>query len=401
MKNLFNSTLLASAAIAALIAALVAGPPTSADATEHRVVLSKSFTGDVEALTATLQRFFVDKVGPGDTFSLWDGPTNKRVNEIAVPNDDRYTVAKRKVRKFAREVSAFGPFIQKRASTSGSSSGEMDTLSVLRGVGDNRIDRNEDIHVLMIGSPIQITRDAAWSMRDEDGALRVPTDAALLTPASSTPYSVAGREDTLSRVYVHMCTVGGPSLNQREDMALRHVWGQWTSHQSGALVTWADDLSVCIDRFSASITEPIDTGAPDRSLPPAMLNPGWTTHEIAGKAEVSQEITRGKEPVQPDVFNIFFKANHPKMRGLIVFTGVEYASSLFPIRFTHKWCYFNSAAGQDGVQVRIDVAKKAYGKAPVWDSPTDKELKAAGVTREDFDLARTVCQFPTDGGVRP
>lgn len=163
-------------------------------------------------------------------------------------------------------------------------------------------------------------------------------------------------------------------------------------------MTWADDIPVCVERFSAAITEPINTGAPNMALPPAMLSTTWIAHEITGKTEMPVDATRGEEPVQPDVFNVFFKANHPQMRGLIVFTGVEYDPPLYPGRYNSSWCYFNSAAGQDGVQVRIDIAKKAYGEAPVWNTPTDKELKAAGVTRANFDLARTVCQFPMDGG---
>lgn len=202
MTNISMSTLLASAAAAVL----AAGTPAASEAAEYRVVVSETFKGDAEALTGALQRFFVNRVRPGDTFSLWDGTENKRIVKITVPDDKRYEVVKRKVRKFAREIARIGRFVKDRASGEADASARLDTLSVLRGVGDNRVDAGEDIHVLMIGSPLQVTLDTDWSMIGDDGEHRVPTDAALLTTPASTPYSsqrARGRPEGQLHPYVH------------------------------------------------------------------------------------------------------------------------------------------------------------------------------------------------------
>ncbi|NQW09351.1 MAG: hypothetical protein HQ481_05635 [Alphaproteobacteria bacterium] len=387
MKSSHIRNLLGTVAMVSMLAS------TPAFSTEYRLVWPERYAGDGEALNTAAWQVFANIVGPGDTFSVWDGTNNKRIAKIAVPDDERYAVLKRKMRKFAREIAQIGAFLKDRASPGSSASGSLDLLLVLRGLGDNRIEANEDIHVLLIGAPLQVTRDPAWSMISEDGELQVPTDAAMFSRAYRTPYSVEGRANALARSFVHMCTLGRPKLDRLQDMALRHVWGRWTAAQGGTLATWADDLSVCVERLTARVTQPVETGAPDSSLPPAMVRPAWNASEHDDDGE-----DNGTERVQPDVFNVFFKAVHPRMRGLIVYTGVEYAPANYPARYNNAWCYFNSAAGRDGVQVRVNVGDMEPGDEPVWHTPSKRELEAAGVSREDFALARSVCRFPAHGG---
>ena len=382
MKRSVIRGLLVGTAVAAVLAATPAG------ATEYRAVLADTYNGDTDRLISELGRVFAEKVGPGDTFSLWDGTNNKRVAKIAVPDDKRYSVVKRKMRKFAREIAKIASFLKGLTPGGAPAPGRLDTLSVMRGVGDNRTGSDDDIHVLLIGNPLQVTHDPVWSMIGEDGQLQMPTDAALLSPSYRTPYSVKGRDGLLDKTFIHMCTAGGAKSSPLQDMALRHVWGQWTAAQGGALATWADDISVCVERFGARVATPIKIAAPDKSLPPAMVRPVWN----------ASDRDENGGTVQPDVFNVFFKANHERVQGLIVYTGVEYRPDRYPARYNSAWCYFNSAAGRDGVQVRIAVGDKVFGKAPAWSTPSKRELKAAGITREDFELARAVCRFPAEDG---
>jgi hypothetical protein len=355
-------------------------------ATEYRIVLPARYGGDADALTAAVGKVFADHVGPDDVLIVQDGTANKRIAKIAVPDDERYTVAKRKMRKFSGEIGRIATFLE--ALSSGNSDADrLDILSVLQGVGDDRIGMGGDIHVLVIGSPVQATSDPSWSMIGEDGTLQVPTDAALVSMEQRTPYSTAGRENALAGVYVHMCG-GGVRLSRLDDMSLRHVWAQWTAAQGGVLATWTDDLAVCFERFVNTVTEPVSMIVPDISLPPAMMRPVWN------EAERGEEARRP----QPKSFNVFFNAAHPNVKGLIVYTGVEYDPKRYPALFDHAWCYLNSAAGKDGVQVRIDIGRKQFGNDPVWHDATDRELKAAGLSRNDAVAARDVCQFPGTGG---
>ncbi len=382
MKNLFEKNLIAGAAIAAFLAT------APSQATEYRAVLPESVNIEGDALTRALGRVFADKVGPGDTFSLWDGTNNKRIAKITVPDDERYTTTMRKMRKFSHKIGTIARHLKGLSSNSQSAPGHLDLLSVLHGVGDNRIVADEDIHLIIIGLPVQATHDRIWSMVRDEGKIQVPTDAAILSRGYRTPYSVAGRENALSGVYVHMCNIGGSTLLRLDEMSLRHVWGQLIRAQGGALVTWSSDMSVCVERFAAAVTKPLEIAAPDKSLPPAMMRPVWNE---------SERIKEGERP-QPEAFDVFFNADHPSVDGLIVYTGVEYEPENYPIRYDHAWCYFNSAAGRDAVQVRINVARKQFGHDPVWHEASDQELSAAGVSREDAELARDVCQFPKVGG---
>lgn len=372
--------LLAGVAISAMLASHPAG------ATEFRLVLPASYEGDGEAVGTAAWQVFVNNVGPGDTLSVFDGTGNQRIAKVEVPDDERYTVQKRKVRKFGPEVAKIGAFAKQATSGGSPAPGRQDILSVLRGLGDNRIGADEDIHVLLVGAPLQVTDDPAWSMIGTDGEVQVPTDAAMLSQATRTPYSVSGREKALARSFIHICTIGGPQLARLQDLALRHAWGQWIAAQGGVLATWAGDLSVCVERFGARVTQALSVAAPNTTLPPAMMRPAWNASAADGGD--------GGTKARPDVFNVFFKAAHPRVRGLLVYTGVEYAPANYPARYNNAWCYFNSAAGKDGVQVRVSVGDMLFGGKPVWHKPDKRELEAAGISRGDFEAARSACRFP-------
>ena len=384
MTRMHVRNLLAGVAVSAMLV----GHP--ANATEFRLVLPASYEGDGEALGTAAWQVFVNNVGPGDTLSAFDGTRNQRIAKIEVPDDERYAAVKRKVRTFGPEAAKINAFAKAAASGGSPAPGQQDILSVLRGLGDNRIGKDEDVHVLLIGTPLQATDDPAWSMIGTDGEVQVPTDAAMLSQATRTPYSVSGRENALARSFIHVCTVGGPQLARLQDLTLRHVWGQWITAQGGVLATWAEDPSVCMERFGARVTQPLVLGEPNTALPPAMMRPAWNASATDGGDS-------GKK-AQPDVFNVFFKAAHPRVRGLLVYTGVEYAPVNYPARYNNAWCYFNSAAGKDGVQVRVSVGEMTFGGKPVWHKADKRELEAAGISRGDFEAARSACRFPERQG---
>ncbi|WP_417518003.1 hypothetical protein [Minwuia sp.] len=381
MMTTYVRNLLGGVAIAAALSA------TSATADEYRVVLPDHYDGDLAELTAELGSFFNGKIGPGEAFTVFDGTSNKRIARIDVPDEERFQYPRARLRAFAGEIGKVGRFLTALGNGDKGVPGRLDLLSVLRGIGDNRVDRDGQMHVLVLGRPVQYTRDPAWSMIGEKGRLQIPSDAALVSDATRTPYSVSARKDALAGVNVHVCGVGGWKLSRLDDLSLRHVWGTWIAAQGGAMVTWAHDLAVCFERFRSGVSEAISVAEPDLTLPPAMLRPVWN----------ESERLEGKERPVPESFNIFFKKDHPSVRGLIVFTGVEYDPAHYPSRYDHAWCYFTSAAGRDGAQVRVNVGKKVFAALPTWHKVTDRALKAAGVSRDDFVRARSVCQFPVDG----
>lgn len=365
----------------------IAALPVAAEATEFQIVLPTHFSGDADALTAAVGKAFAERVGPGDVFVVHDGTKDQRIAKISVPDDDRYKAGKRKFRKFEPEIAKIGAFLS-GLSADPTSEDRLDILAVLHGIGDDRIQgKDEAIHAMIVGSPVQSLAEPEWSMVSEDRTLQVPTDAAMLSSTVRTPYSVSNRPQSLDTVYVHICG-GGPELSPLNDMALRHVWGTWIAAQGGTLATWTDDLAVCVERVTATETTPVTVAQSDMTLPPAMMAPVWNEADRPGQVHRPQ----------PKSFNVFFNERHPSVPGLFVTTGIEYAPELYPSEYNNAWCYFNSAAGQDAVHVRVSIATKRYGNKIVWRNPTDEELKAAGVSRSDAELARSACQFPEEAG---
>jgi len=359
--------------------------PLTALATSYRVILPASYAGDSEKLGAELWQFFADTLGPTDSLDMRDGQ-NKRIVKITIPNDERYKVQKRKKRKFAKELGKINSYLKGLGAQNKQAIGGLNMLSALQGLGDNRINTDET-HVLMVGTPVQITQDPAWSMIGQDGKLQVPTDTALLSASYRTPYSVTGRKNLLANTSLHICPTQKLKLSRLENMALRHVWGQWMAGQGGNLVTWSSDLSECMERFGAKVTQAVKLGKPDQSLPPAMVRPVWN----------EADRVQGTQQAQPDVFNIFFKIGHPTIKGILVYTGVAYKPSNYPHHYDNSWCYFYRIDRKTGVEVRLPVADKDYDKAVVPRTVTDKQLKSVGLSREDFKLARSSCQFPLEG----
>ena len=350
------------------------------------IYLPERYSGDLETPNSSLWRVFAEGALPGVTLNIWNGTQNKRVAHIAVPDDRRYGVLKRRMRKFAAETAKIAAFTA--SLKDGGSAGEdrIDLLSVLRAIGENRLDRDQPLHVMIAGSPVQILREPSWSMVGEDGSLQFPSDGAIRAADLQSPYGTSGRKDHLRNAFVHMCVTDGARRNSFENAALRRVWSHWTGLQGGALVTWAEDISVCFERFQAGVKEPVEVVRLTDTASIGMVR----------SARQADESAKTAKREQPEAFNLFYKMNHPSIEGLIVFTGVEYVPADYPRRYVTSWCYFNSASNRDGIQVRIGVGDKTPGSSPNWHDVSDAQLNAAGVSRANFETSKSACRFPQD-----
>lgn len=358
-----------------------------AEAADLSLYAPERYSGDKNDLEKHFWGVFADQALPGVTMDVWNGTRNERISQIAVPDDERYIVVKRRTRKFAGELGRIGKFIADIDTAASTSPDRLDLLGVLRSIGDNRLRRETPLHVLALGSPDQYLAEPDWSMRDETGVLRVPSDRALSAPDSKSPYGTAGRKGSLNNVYIHVCVTDEGNRNSFESISLRRAWAHWTELQGGSLVTWSGDLSVCFERFQAEVADAIKVEPLNNTGPLGMVD-----------VDTVAQQTANAEQAQPDIYSIFHKVDHPTVDGLIVYTGVEYMREDFPDRYSNSWCYFNSAANAGSVQVRIDVGDRYPETGIIWNDVSDDALKAAGITKGDLEAAKAACRFPEDDG---
>lgn len=323
-------------------------------------------------------------LGLGDVLSFTDGRDGRRIADFRVPSDDpAFEVPNHKLRFFSKGLTALTARFENLQGDQGTDeAAHLDVLRVIRGLEDRRVETFKNHHVLFVGSPVQLTDDPGFSMQDDQGQLRIPSDAHITSSLKQTPFGRAATGKPLDGLTVHFCVTDRDSRTSFQDHVLMRFWNQYLFERGSALASWTDDLSICFDRFKGRKLNRIDVADLDSSSPFAMVDVG---------GDVGQ---RSPTKAGPDVFNLFSSAHHPTITGLLVYTGIEYNPGDYPGVYTHAWCYAH-IVNEDGAQVRLNIGSKSPGEMPTWDVPTARSLRASGVSRSDFDRSREACLFPT------
>ena len=367
------------------LALTMAGPTLAADWT---VALPTALPGGKASIETPLWDFFAEILGPGDRYAVENATAPGRIALIDIPDEESYARARRKAKKFQAENARIYAHLESMASAPAA----IDLTGLLRREALNRLDPERPLALLVVGDSVQaFAKEPGFSMRDETGAIRVPSDGHLSAPLAKTPWGLGAEgTDGLRNVVVHLCLVGeAGALTDDAENRLRRFWSLYVRQRGGTLATWSDDLPRCFERFAARVSTPLVDETPN---PKDKL---LVMREV-GEAEVAVETREdGKtvvNGVEVDSFDIFAYERHPTLSGVQVVTGVQYKPADYPETYEHAWCYFSVT--KRGVEIKFDLGSKVPGRAPYLKSGTASARSAAGITMTDFEAGKTACQWP-------
>ncbi|MEM7530383.1 MAG: hypothetical protein AAF416_22540 [Pseudomonadota bacterium] len=264
----------------------------------------------------------------------------------------------------------------------------VDILKLLAEIPLSRPDAETPIEVLIIGDPIQtVAGEPHFSMRDDEGGFRLPSDAHIRASLAETPYGTAGREAALAAVTVHLCRVpDGEAWASDADEALNRFWSLFIAHQGGQLATWTDDLATCLDRFVERARKGAKAFVLDES------EEGLVMKTVSRAKVATEDGTATLGGIEVESFNLFSTRAHPMLPGVEVVTGIKYDPRHYPRRYDHAWCYF--VRYRNGVPVRFDIGARSYGQSVRWRSAQVRAQRTAGIAASDVLAAREACQLP-------
>lgn len=361
----------------------------SSHAEDIVLVLPESFSGPQQRLKADIDAMFLDRLKPGGTMTIFNGTRVTSVAQVALPDDERFERKRYRVKKFASELGKMLSFAEE-ASTNGKASADILLPEFFAFYAANRTDAGTP-EVMIIGGGLYASpSDSSAAIRlDADQSLYVPSQRLILGSLEESPYGTAGQEDTLSGLLVHMCDpYADTPLSTFQEAALRKAWGLWLKAQGAVLLTFTQDLSTCIDRFTQSARNvpeayEFDSEQEDmlamlrvRREPLSLfdLEPNWPRPEIS-------------------VFTEFESHPHPYMAGVEIDTGTRFRRETWP-DFSYSWC--NVSYHRNGVRILITLGNRSPKGDVVWQDITPNELEAAGISLADAEAGRTACRLPGD-----
>ncbi|MEL6479026.1 MAG: hypothetical protein AAFR17_16990 [Pseudomonadota bacterium] len=370
--------------------ALALGVAPMAAAEEWGIALPTSLPGGKARIEAPLWAVFTDVIAPGDRYRVVNGTRPGRIALIDLPEDQKMTRKTRRAQAFRAENGRIYEHL--KAMEDGPA--PLDLAGLLRREAANRSADRADLALLILGDPTQLMPDApSFSMRDESGVLRIPSDRHLSVGLQISPWGL-GLEGSagLAGIDVHICPVGQSArLSPAEDAALRRFWALYLAARSGQLASWEGDLETCFERFAARRTGPVVEVAAnphDRDL--VMRRVGHQTIEtVTGVSASGKTVIDG---VEVEDFSLFADRSHPTLPGVDVVTGVRYAPEEYPKRYQLAWCYFS--VRRNGTEVKFDLGTKRQGKAVDPLSSTVQARRAAGIDLSDVEAGARACQWP-------
>lgn len=374
---------LASSAAALMISLTT----VSAVSSELVVALPETYPGDATTLKTEMWDVFLSNVGPDTSYRVINGTSGKQAAHIKVPDDEKYDRVRWRIKQFAKQNAEIGGLLERYQDGVGTA--QIDIPAIMRNLGDNRLNNDGEIDLLIVGSPVHLSEtESHFSMRNSDSAFLIPSDAHITGSLSQTPYGTAGRESGLKNVSVHFCTVTSTDdWNSAYSEAIHRFWSHSIAQQGGKLVTWTDSAKSCFERFKAKARNTRVEFAPlDDKIALAMLP---VSREQVETLELGRKALKD---IVIDEFNVFPTAPHPWVSNLEVVTGIKYRASEYPQKFQTSWCYFNRVVG--GVQIKIDVGTMEFGEKPKWLEPSESTLNSAKISRTNVIAARDACQFP-------
>lgn len=359
---------------------------TTALAAEMVIAVPEAYPGDAGLFNAEMWSVFTTTVKPGDGYTVLNGTQGEQIAQIQMPDDPKFERIKPRIRSFGAENARIGAVLSGYQENTGAAL--IDIPAILRNLGDNRLDKDAETDLVIVGNPVHIAQNEPhFSMRDLNGALQIPSDAHIAASLAETPYGTSGRESGLQNVFVHFCLLpDGEGWNSAYDEAAHRFWALHIEQQGGTLVTWTDDIKACFSRFKAKARNSA------KSFTLQTDDIGLAMIQVSRDQIATLERgTKAVKDIAIDKFNVFPDAPHPRL-AVTVTTGIEYMATQYPEKFVHSWCYFLRHI--EGAEVRVTVGTMSYGGTPRWKTPSANTLKAANVSQEDVYAAQEACQFP-------
>lgn len=369
-----------------LSAALAASVAMPAVAGNWSIAIRDALPHGGEDLNQAAWAFFLRHLGPGDRYTVLNATVPGQIASISVPDDARYTRPKWRAQSFAQENRRIADHL------GGLEAGDpdVDLIGVLRHVALSRIDPERPLDLMIVGSALQRFLDTLALSMGQGDAVFIPSPEHLTASVRETPYGIGAEgPGGLQNIYLHLCPIAD-DLRSDEAAALQSVYGRYVAARGGTLVTWSQDLATCFERWAAEVRDPLEIAPYGEATGQLAMVPVGQA-EIVVEPEPTTVIVNG---IEVDQFNLFSTAPHPTLTGVEVTTGVVYEPGKYPDVYEQAYCYFN--VRQAGTHLRLDLGEKRFGRAPSLDHPSTATLRAAGITRGDYEAGRTACQWPTD-----
>ena len=196
---------------------------------------------------------FATEMDHGDRMTFVDGDSLSTIGVFQVPEDTRYSSRNARLKANQTILGALSRFVRQAKPPKGSGApGVVAALrmpQVLRKVAAMR-SGDVALDVIALGSVrYDDPSEPAFSMAE-----RIPGDGHLGYTAGTTPYGVAGHEQSLSGVRVHW--VYPDALSDRPDYYIRRWWTLFVEAQAGKLVSYGHDLIGVLNRVKSHADAP-------------------------------------------------------------------------------------------------------------------------------------------------
>ena len=216
----------------------------------------------------------IGNLNPGDNFTLLNATDGSIVAHLSLPNQGRYKLAKYKGQVLAEGIPRVRAYLTAMAKAEPATAQALvtDVTAVAAAIGDLRGDAGLPARVLMVGNALRLDdRDSALSMLGQDGEIYIPSGGLLAGPLSHSPYGLSPGSRSLEGTRVHFCALLPESAGPFQQDMLGQTWAHYVSLRGGQLVTFTDDVRLCLKRFLEDQETPVPAQPLDRQADPAML----------------------------------------------------------------------------------------------------------------------------------
>jgi len=198
--------------------------------------------------TKTLLKRLAQDLEPGDRLTFLDGWHVRMIGTLNMPEKAIYNSAKARIKMNKRDVQkimAFAKNAPHPAQGVEPKSAVLRTPDLMRYISQN-FASEEPVEILLLGSPLFADpNNQAFSMQDG----LVFGDGHLVHGRDQSVFGIAGQDDDLKNMRLHWVYDGDAVYqNSRHEHFVQRAWTLWFEGQSGAVVSFGDDIDTALDR---------------------------------------------------------------------------------------------------------------------------------------------------------
>ncbi len=188
-------------------------------------------------------RLVIQDLPLNSSLAVYDAYHLSTVAAIRVPDVHAFESSRTRVNQFKDALMATRRFLAEdhpAAEVAGMKFDQAVRLpQFLRFIGDNRVETNEPVVVIVLGSPLYLDeKETSFSMVDG----YFPSDGHLLAGRERSVYGVKGSEHALQGVDVYFGYFGDPWINDLQREKVGRFWSLYVRMQGGRLATFSGDL---------------------------------------------------------------------------------------------------------------------------------------------------------------